>query len=209
VPRWPNTKLCGANKTDGSGETCKHPAGWRTDHPGIGQCRLHGGSTQNAKKNAESVKATEYVRTFGLPRDISPTRAILEEVHRTAGHVAWLGDVVATLKEADVVRGVKRVRTTPDGKKITDLEAAVSMWVKLYQEERKHLVQVCKAASDIGFNEMELRLAQRQGELLAGVIQAILGDLFLTDKQQELVPIVVPRHLQKVATLSASSTQEG
>ena len=33
---------CGA-KTSGSGRPCARPAGWGTEHPGSGKCKLHGG----------------------------------------------------------------------------------------------------------------------------------------------------------------------
>jgi hypothetical protein len=35
---------CNARKTDGDGY-CKQPAGWGTDHAGMGRCKLHGGNT--------------------------------------------------------------------------------------------------------------------------------------------------------------------
>jgi hypothetical protein len=35
---------CNARKTDGDGY-CKQPAGWGTDHAGLGRCKLHGGNT--------------------------------------------------------------------------------------------------------------------------------------------------------------------
>lgn len=34
--------ICGA-KAKGTGEPCRRPAGWGTDHPGEGRCKLHGG----------------------------------------------------------------------------------------------------------------------------------------------------------------------
>lgn len=39
-----STPTCGA-KGKQSGQPCKRPAGWGTDHPGSGKCKLHGGST--------------------------------------------------------------------------------------------------------------------------------------------------------------------
>lgn len=36
--------ICKA-KTKGTGEPCTRPAGWGTDHPGVGKCKLHGGAT--------------------------------------------------------------------------------------------------------------------------------------------------------------------
>ena len=36
---------CGATGRQ-SGQPCKRPAGWGTDHPGAGRCKLHGGVGQ-------------------------------------------------------------------------------------------------------------------------------------------------------------------
>lgn len=40
----PANKICGA-KTKKDGSPCKKPAGWGTDHVGIGKCKLHGGAS--------------------------------------------------------------------------------------------------------------------------------------------------------------------
>ncbi len=37
-------KFCGAKKKQGPGR-CRRPAGWGTDHPGHGKCKLHGGAS--------------------------------------------------------------------------------------------------------------------------------------------------------------------
>jgi hypothetical protein len=39
-------------KTKSRGTPCTHPRGWRTDHPGSGNCRSHGGNTPNGAKHA-------------------------------------------------------------------------------------------------------------------------------------------------------------
>jgi len=36
-------KLCGARTRATGGSPCRRPAGWGTDHPGSGRCKLHGG----------------------------------------------------------------------------------------------------------------------------------------------------------------------
>ena len=53
---------CGARKKQGPG-TCTRPAGWGTDHPGFGQCKLHGGSTQSGTKAAAERQAIAAVET--------------------------------------------------------------------------------------------------------------------------------------------------
>src|SRR5438445_284324 len=97
---------CGSRKRDGSGDTCALPAGWGTDHVGIGKCRLHGGKTRTHQVAAQAEMVRQAVVTYGLPREVDPSQALLEEVHRTAGHVAWLAAKVAQLDEADLFWGV-------------------------------------------------------------------------------------------------------
>ena len=43
-------KICGRNRKQGRGQ-CNRPAGWGTDHPGDGACKLHGGNSARGKKN--------------------------------------------------------------------------------------------------------------------------------------------------------------
>ncbi len=40
---------CNARKTDGTGY-CAQPAGWGTDHTGVGRCKYHGGSTPDQER---------------------------------------------------------------------------------------------------------------------------------------------------------------
>lgn len=43
--------LCEAKNR--AGNPCRRPAGWGTDHPGFGRCKLHAGNTQTGKVAAE------------------------------------------------------------------------------------------------------------------------------------------------------------
>src|SRR5260221_537926 len=97
-------RFCDAKKRQGEG-TCHRPAGWGTEHPGTGRCKLHGGSTHDHKAAARTEIARRAVETYGLPREVTPDVALLEEVHRTAGHVAWLAEIVAAIEEDDLVWG--------------------------------------------------------------------------------------------------------
>ena len=44
------TGTCEA-KTKGTGMPCRRPAGWGTDHPGMGRCKLHGGASLRGAAN--------------------------------------------------------------------------------------------------------------------------------------------------------------
>lgn len=196
-----DSKHCGAKKRQGEG-TCTRPAGWGTDHVGIGRCKLHGGRTPDHIKQANVVKAERAVATYGLPREVAPDVALLEEVHRTAGHVAWLAEVVGQLEQGEVTWGLAEETDAPitdgGGGVTTKHKAAVNVWVKLYQDERRHLAAVCRDALAAGIAERQVRLAEQQGALLAGAVSRILDALGLSPAQRELVSVVVPRELRAI-----------
>lgn len=91
------------NRADGA--RCTFPKGYRTNHPGFGRCYVHGGSSPPGRKSGLRQMAEHAVNTLGLPRNVDPHTALLEEVHRTAGHVAWLAQRVAELEADAVVQG--------------------------------------------------------------------------------------------------------
>lgn len=147
-------------------------------------------------------KAEKAVTTLGLSRDVSPSEALLEEVRWTAGHVDWLRDRVREVERDELVWGKTKWKQTDsaDGPIEETVEtAATSVWYDLYEKERKHLVAVCTAALRAGVEERRVRLAEAQGEQVAAVIKAILGDLQLTAAQQAQVADVVPRRLRLLA----------
>lgn len=195
---------CGAKKRQGVGN-CTRPAGWGTDHAGTGACKLHGGSTGDHKKAAAKELARRAVDTYGLPREVAPEVALLEEVHRTAGHVAWLSQVVAAFDKDELVWGIVEEVDKGSGE-FTGLDrtsrSVPNVWLDLYHRERKHLTDVCKTALSAGIAERQVKLAEQQGALIAQVISRILDDLNLSAEQRALVPEVVPRQLMAVAAAS-------
>lgn len=203
---------CGGRLRDGSGKTCRRRAGHGTPTPGVGRCKLHGGNTPSHRRRAERAEAELAVATYGLPREVDPRAALLEEVHRTAGHVAWLGQLVAELEHGG---SGYRQDTIVDGEEertiyvpLTGLKQLSkdgkfekpSVWVELYQQERRHLREVCRDAASAGVEERAVRLAEQQGMALAGAVRAILGDLNLSQEQLALVPAVVPKHLRALSS---------
>lgn len=183
-----------AAKTRGGGY-CMQAPGWGTDHPGWGRCKLHGGSNPSGKKHAQKLMAAAAVITYGLPREVDPHTALLEEVHRTAGHVAWLAGRVAELEQEALVWGTTKV-VTGDESSATE-EARPNAWLILYQQERKHLAAVCSTAIQAGIAERQVRLAEEQGAMIAQVIRGVLEDLGVADRPE--VPDVVRRRLVAVS----------
>lgn len=197
---------CGGKKRQGEG-TCTQAAGWGTDHPGTGRCKLHGGSTKNHNAHAIEEQARGLVETYGRKVETTAVEALLDEVQWTAGHVAWLRDRVREIEaiesdpgsgEHPLVWGKTRRKTGGEDWGETE-EAAPSIWLRLYRQERTHLVKVCSEAIRAGIEERRVRLAEQQGALVAQVIRAILTDLDLSAEQQARIPEIVPRHLRALA----------
>ncbi|WP_277310415.1 hypothetical protein [Spongiactinospora sp. TRM90649] len=159
-----------------------------------------------AARRLERETAQRAMVTYGLPRAVDPADALLEEVHRTAGHVAWLAEKVAALDEGDLVWGTTVEVDKGSGQfggTDTTQAAKPSVWVELYRSERRHLTEVCKTALAAGVAERQVRLAEQQGAMLADVIGRVLDALDLTPGQQARVAEVVPRELRAVSGRAA------
>jgi hypothetical protein len=148
------------------------------------------------------IRAIKAVANFGLPREIDPKDALLEELYRTAGAIDWLHAQILDLDPEGITWG--RTEETDKGSGEftgTDIThaAAVNVWVQLWQKERDHLVAVSKAAIAAGIEERRVKLAEQQGALLAGVIKSVLGDLELTPEQAARAPRVVADRLRDVS----------
>ncbi|MFJ2298134.1 hypothetical protein [Oerskovia paurometabola] len=195
-----------------AGQPCARPC-----KPGE-TCNSHGGAApQVARARArreQEAEAARQVATLGLPVDITPTDALLQEVQWTAGHVQWLRTKVQEQDEQELVWGeTKTVEKTASQWPGTDTteSAAPSIWYQLYAKERAHLVAVCTAALKAGVEERKVRLAEQQGDIVVAVIRRILDGLYahllaagltadqLTDAWQTAIADVVPRELRAIA----------
>lgn len=158
---------CGAKTRNGG--ACGKPAGWGTPHT-VGRCRLHGGSTRNHRKAAQRLEAERAVAAFGLPRNVDPGAALLEELHRTAGWVGWLTERVQE-EGPDALAAVAY-----------EDEGAVSVTSPFYDlldRERKQLVAVAAACIKAGVEERRLQMIEQSAAFAARAIRTALGNLGL------------------------------
>lgn len=144
---------------------------------------MHGGSTQLAVRGAQIAQAAKEVERYGLPVTTDPHTALMEELERTAGHVAWLRMKVDKEAEQDENALVGPVGQSGPSESGGHHHPAYepNVWLKLYQAERKHLVDVSKACIVAGIAERRVRLAEEHGALLAEVIKGILSELGVAD----------------------------
>ena len=175
---------CGGAKR--SGGLCAQTAGWGTSHPGVGRCKLHGGSTPSHERSATRELARRECLSFGLKVEIDPASALIEEVWRTQAQVEFYEGLVAELPihpepdEKTEVKGGKddgkvewkRGRAGIYGRDyhvsgIPTGDAKPHVLVVLYNEERKHLAAVTTAALKAGVAAARVQLEREQAKLIA------------------------------------------
>lgn len=152
-------------------------------------CRHHGGSAPQVIAAAETrrqhAEAVAAVVSLGLPREIDPHAALLEELHRTAG-------LVSVYEELVVTGGV-------DGLVVeTMFGPKPSGFVEELRKERRHFADVAAACLRAGVEAAQVAIAEEQGKVLADVIGAIMAELG-HDVTDEGVRQLVGRHLRLVA----------
>ena len=159
-----------------TGGRCRKPV-----RAGATVCYWHGGAAPQVKVKADERAHLERARraaeTLGSPADVDPHDALLQEVHRTAGHVAWLAGIVAQLQRDELVRGITKTVYLPDGSRRVEAEAAVNIWVRLYQAERDHLRRVSVDAIRAGVEERRVELEAQTAHELAERVRMALVDL--------------------------------
>ena len=117
---------------------------------GATRCKRHGAGAKQvqaaAARRVAQQEAKELmertVQTLGLPVDIDPGKALLNEIARTYGAVLWLESKVRELSPDELVWGVTQTDkgVGPQGPVDTESsKAEPSAWYVLYMYERKHL----------------------------------------------------------------------
>lgn len=185
--------FCGATRHQGNGATCRRPAGWGTDHVGFGRCKLHGGSTRSHGQSVATSQARQVATLFGVPRDdIDQISGLIEELQRSAGLIDSYEAMCAQLTPDEVVYGeLSREETRPavhdDGENLEPVEvkvrsgAALSVWVKLLNEERDRFIKLCESMVKLDLENRRVALGQAHVAVLVSILMS--SDLALSPDQ--------------------------
>ena len=169
------------NKRDAT----KHCGDWAAD--GANVCRRHGGAAPQVKAAAarrkEIAKAEKALLSYGLAQEIDPVAALLQELHRSAGAVAWLTTVLADVEASDLTQQSR----------VTGSAVPSAMW-EIFLRERAHYAKVAKDCASAGVEERQVRFIEEQGRQVADVIRRIVVGLGL-DPGDEGVRQIVRREL--------------
>jgi hypothetical protein len=190
---------CGGHRRRAE-KPCQRPAGWGTDHPGIGTCKLHLGCTRNHKRSAEIELARRECAALGIPIDTTPADALIEEVREACGNVAFYRAMIQQLPahpepdefvatddgEGHWERGdigiygpTYHVSGVPTG------EAKEHILLRLYNEERKRKLDAASAALRAGVDERRVRIAEADAERIMGAQVLALTAMGLGDRLEE------------------------
>jgi hypothetical protein len=185
--------FCGGKRKHGEPGTCRRPAGWGTDHVGIGRCKLHGGCTVTHVEAVATQNAIRVARLFGVHRDdIHPVDGLVEELQRCAGLIDSYEAMCAQLLPEDVVFGVLSIEESrtadADGVDLTPVEtktkrgAALNKWVVLLNAERDRFSRLCEAMVKLDLESRRVSIGAGQ---VAALVQIMLSaELGLSEEQK-------------------------
>lgn len=176
-------------------DVCQSHGGWAGQNKAAGEQRM-------AENNAKAL-----AQRWGLPVDVRPTEAVLEQVRIWAGLELFYRQQVENLEPEEMIWGRTKltegfavVGTGPDAT-LEAADTAVSeakphIWITLHEQASTNVVKFASEAIKAGIEERRVRLAEQQGALVADVIRGILDDLQLTPEQLGRVGTVVPARLR-------------
>lgn len=174
---------------------------------GTNACKTHGGQRREVlKAKGEALSAW---RAIPGQQGVSPSEAVMAMLQMSWARVhLYAGLLERQLAEADpgaaagVGQGEGLIGHTYSASPsvgVYESGEAVRGLAQLESAERDRCVRYAKVAHDMGIADREIRLAEAQGAMLAGVISRILDALELTPGQRALVATVVPRELLAIA----------
>jgi hypothetical protein len=201
----PHTR-CSAHRHDG--QPCGSPP-----VEGATVCRMHGGTTKQVREAATRRKAQETARAAVTRYRVwpeawpesSPEDQLARLINISAGLVSFYDWQLSRLKPDALIWGDTEVRQDFRGLTVAQ-KGEANMWLRLFNDERRELRQLCAAAITAGLAEREVRLAEEQGALVVEVFRRALTELELTVDQQAMALVVIPRLLREVGAETESGT---
>lgn len=181
-------RYCGARKRQGDG-TCKRPAGWGTDHPGEGQCKLHGGST-HGRTAAANIRQAEREAFAELARmNVPPVTDALTELARLAGQVIAWRDSMAEQVNKLTTLGYENDKT---GEQLrTD--------VALFERAMDRCINVLGTIARLKIDERLVNIEKARVDLVADALAATLAELELDPDARQRATDGLVRRLRLAA----------
>jgi hypothetical protein len=159
------------------------------------------------------IEPEEIMPALDRPIPTDPGVAIMNEIARSVGYIAYLERKVVELGEAELVTTEDSIEEERSGGpggsyqlRRKESRQAVSPWWLLLERERKHLATVSSAAVRAGVEERRIRIAERQQDVLEAAFVAAIADLGL-DPHDSRVRKVLGARLQQAIEGGNSPSQ--
>ncbi|MFD0405608.1 hypothetical protein [Kitasatospora sp. NPDC127116] len=182
--------VCGAKtRQEQSAENCGLPAGWGTDHPGVGRCKLHGGKTPGQQLKATRDNVEREARAVLAELDVEPVGDPLTALMQLAGQVVSWQTATATL-----VNGLgDRIRYEGNsGSEQTRAE------VQLYERAMDRALAVLSAIARLNIEERLASISEAQAAKVISAIDAALLSAGVSGTEAATARQVAARHLRAV-----------
>lgn len=163
--------LCGARNRNREGN-CRRPAGWGTDHPGVGRCKLHGGCSLRGKDHPGYVHGA-YVKppAFLNPEELQD----FEEFKQRALEIGPTEEELALMY---------RVLKAATGSETVPLVVGANVLVSLATARAKYKTVAEGVQLSISFEQAEIAdLLERVGTLAARFIPEAQLEAFAAELQ--------------------------
>jgi hypothetical protein len=195
----PARGVCGAVRK-GKG-LCRRPAGYGTDHPGVGRCKQHGGNSPAGIKAAAVIIGEGSILTgktaVGIPIEMEPADALTRTIAITAGELAYCSAQIHQLGHADVFEQDYLGRRQ------------LNLWIRERHKCIDRLARLAKMALDAGIAERQVALAEAEADRIVLVVSRLMDGLDLTDDQQQRLEQVLPTVLATLETRPAPAAPLG
>lgn len=150
---------CGARTKQREGGTCVLGAGWGTDHPGAGNCKLHGGATPNGRKGGRRVLARLALEKLSVPVTGDPIVVLEEAIASAFGFL----------------RGARALLA----------EGQSEEMAKLYAEAIERAARTAKFGVDAKLDEARLELDRERAQRIVVIFRTGLDVFARTNSREE------------------------
>lgn len=187
--------ICGA--TTKAQKICMRQAGYGTDHVGRGRCKFHTGATRNGQLAA----ARQQMNGMAVARNVTPAQAIQAALSLSAGHLAYTTEQVSQLTDEELFQMVVNRETGIP-------QIVENYWMTLQKEAMKDMAKFAKLAHDMGISERGMNLKEMQTQMMAQLLQGVLGELGLTAAQKKKIAPAIREHMRRIGSPGTEQTEE-
>jgi hypothetical protein len=140
---------------------------------------------------------------LGEPTEVDPAEALLWCVALAKQEVTWIREQMEFVTEPTHLTPVGNLGGPSKG--YVGMQEEFDIWIQAQQNAVDRLARYSKMALDAGVAERMVNLAEKMGDMIAPLLQGVLGDMNLTEEQKAGAPAVVGRHLRLLEARSGGT----